>query len=387
MRLGIDASNIRGDGGVTHLLELLRVAEPNKYGISKIIVWSGEKTLAQLEERPWLKKINQHELNGKLVARTIWQSCKLVKAARAESCDLLFVPGGSIATNFRPVVTMSRNMLPFEWKEMLRYGISWLILKNLLLRLSQSRSFKKADGVIFLTKYAQKRVQNVIGAMQGQTVIIPHGINSRFLCEFKKQLPVSEYSEQRPLKLVYVSKVNPYKHQWNVVKAVANLRKNNFPVTLDLIGSVDYAPSFRKLETIINQSSDAARAWVTYHGSIPYEELHDRYREADIGIFASSCENMPNILLENMMASLPIACSDMGPMPEVLGDAGVYFDPEKPESIANALRKIILSPELRSNMIAKSKAKVNQYSWERCADETFGFLTKVASVYKYERKQ
>ena len=54
--LGIDASNIREGGGVTHLVELLRNAEPQNQGITKVIVWSGSKTLETIENRPSLKK-------------------------------------------------------------------------------------------------------------------------------------------------------------------------------------------------------------------------------------------------------------------------------------------------------------------------------------------
>ena len=61
---------------------------------------------------------------------------------------------------------------------------------------------------------------------------------------------------------------------------------------------------------------------------IPYHELHSEYKDADLGVFASSCENLPIILIEKMASGLPIACSNKGPMPEVLGSAGVYFDPE-----------------------------------------------------------
>ena len=55
MRLGIDASNIRSGGGVTHLVELLRAAEPSAYGFAQVIVWASQATLTRLDERPWLR--------------------------------------------------------------------------------------------------------------------------------------------------------------------------------------------------------------------------------------------------------------------------------------------------------------------------------------------
>jgi len=53
MRLGIDASNIRTGGGLTHLAELLNAAEPYKHGITRVTVWAGKQTIDSLPVKPW----------------------------------------------------------------------------------------------------------------------------------------------------------------------------------------------------------------------------------------------------------------------------------------------------------------------------------------------
>ena len=50
LTIGIDASNIRGGGGVTHLVELLRGFDPEGLGITRVVVWSGTKTLQALDQ-------------------------------------------------------------------------------------------------------------------------------------------------------------------------------------------------------------------------------------------------------------------------------------------------------------------------------------------------
>jgi len=65
-------------------------------------------------------------------------------------------------------------------------------------------------------------------------------------------------------------------------------------------------------------------------------------------------------------------------MPEVLGDGGVYFDPERPADIARALRELIASLLLRAEKAQESYTAALAYDWKRCADETFGFLARVA---------
>ena len=99
-----------------------------------------------------------------------------------------------------------------------------------------------------------------------------------------------------------------------------------------------------------------------------------------LGIFASSCENMPNILIETMAAGLPIACSNRGPMFEVLGDAGLYFNPENSNEIFDALEQLITQPELRNEKANESFDNVQRYKWSFCTNETFLFLDEVISV-------
>lgn len=376
LTLGIDASNLRRGGGVTHLVELLAAAEPEQHGFKRVIVWGGSATLAKLAPRPWLEKIALPALDKGLLSRTLWQRFGLGRLARAAKCDVLFVPGGNFSAHFRPIMTMSRNMLPFEWQELRRYGLSLLTLKLLVLRISQSRSLRRADGVIFLTEYARRNVPKVSGALTARLATIPHGLNPRFQSAPKPQEPIEAYNAERPYRLVYVSIIDQYKHQWHVVEAVHALRQQGLPLHLDLVGPA-YGPALRRLNAVLD-ALDPDRQWVTYHGAIPYEQLHGVYESADLGIFASSCENMPNILLETMAAGLPIACSERGPMPEILRDAGAYFDPESSPSIANAIRSLIDQPQQRQALAAASFARSSSYTWPACATHTFNFLANIA---------
>jgi glycosyltransferase involved in cell wall biosynthesis len=381
--IGIDATNLRQGGGRTHLIELLRVAQPLTHGIRKVIVWGGRETLATLEDRPWLEKINPVELDKGLLSRTLWQRFKLSQTARRAGCDLLFVPGGSYAGSFHPVVTMSRNMLPFEWQELWRYGWSLTTFRLLLLRYSQTRTYRGADGVIFLTRYAEQVVLKSMGRLSNERAIIPHGLNSRFTMAPRRQRPIESYCADSPYRLLYVSIINQYKHQWHLVEAVARLRQQTgWPLVLDLVGPA-YPPALKRLKASLHRF-DPDASWIRYLGAVPYAELHQIYVQADLGVFASSCENMPNILLETMAAGLPIACSNRGPMPEILQDAGVYFDPEDPEEIASALKQLIVSPDVRAEMANNSYAVAATYSWRRCADDTFEILADTIQRYRQQ---
>lgn len=379
LTVGIDAANLRRGGGVTHLVELLRAARPEDQGIERVVIWGGGQTLNAVDDRPWLDKQRQTELDKGLLHRSLWQRYRLSQVARDAGCDVLFVPGGNFAGNFHPVVTMSRNMLPFEWHELKRYGWSIFTLKLLLLRLTQSRSYKKAEGLIFLTDYACQGVLKVTGKLPGETCTIPHGLNPRFIQAPKMQRPIEDYDFAKPYRVLYVSIIDQYKHQWVVVEAVAALRQLGIPVVLDLVGPA-FPSALKRLNDTVNRL-DPNNDWAFYHGAIPFDKLHYQYSQADLGLFASSCENMPNILLETMASGLPIACSNRGPMPEVLGAGGLYFDPEQAEQITRALRQLIESPQLRADLSQVSYRQAQQYSWRRCADETFDFLVSIAQKH------
>ena len=126
---------------------------------------------------------------------------------------------------FNPYVSMSRNMLPFENNELLRFGISKTTIRYLLLRLLQTFSFRRAKGIIFLSEYAKKIILKKIGRIDNQYQIIPHGINKKFFNENSNRF------DKKKVELVYVSTINMYKHQWNVIDAVNNLRKVDLDIT------------------------------------------------------------------------------------------------------------------------------------------------------------
>ena len=376
MILGIDASNLRGGGGVTHLVEFLAAADPIVAGFTHVVVWGGWSTLNRIADKPWLEKRSDLWLERSLPVRSWWQSRRLSEEARFAECDLLFVPGGSYAGNFRPVVTMCQNLLPFEWHELKRFGFSWMSLKLMLLHLIQGVSFRRADGLIFLNQYAEREVLSAIGGTRAVTTVIPHGISKRFLLPVRRQLASDEFSSQRPFRLLYVSTIDVYKHQDKVAAAVGILREEGLPIILDLVGPA-YGPALGKLRQTMKQTNRMGEV-VRYFGPFAHERLHESYARADAFVFASSCENLPIILLEGMAAGLPIACSNRGPMPEVLGNAGLYFNPESVDSIAAALRKLFADNDLRLRLAQDASQRAAQFSWEACAGQTFAFLARIA---------
>ncbi len=376
MKIGIDASNLRQGGGRTHLVELLSNGEEHLGPIEQVIVWGGADTLAKLPRRVWIDPRHERMLDGSLVRRLLWQETNLV--SRARGVDLLFAPGGVTSPLVRPRVVMSRNLLPFDEIERARYGRSLTRLRLEVLRLGQARSFASADAVIFLNDYARERVVSAMPHPPRRVAVIPHGVADRFRLDPRPARLRSQVTADSPLRVLYVSSLAPYKHQGAVIEAVKRLREH-VDIELTLIGGADDSAYVDSVRHDIGVAT-AAGAKISYLGPKVFAELHDAYAAAEIFVFASSCENMPNILLEAMSSGLPIACARRGPMPHILGDAGVYFDPERPDEIAAALRALADDPDLRARSAALSVARSRAFSWARCARETFSFLADVGAT-------
>jgi glycosyltransferase involved in cell wall biosynthesis len=274
---------------------------------------------------------------------------------------------------------MSQNMLPFEPAEAKLFGaVHPMWLKMFLLRISQGRSFKAADGVIFLSEYARTRLCSRLKLDPKRTTLIPHGIEKRFFCEPRPTRPSADCSALDPFRLLYVSILMPYKHQLEVGQAVVRLRNSGIPVSIDFAG--DMWGNYGKAVSSGFRRLDPEQKFLRLLGPVPFDQLHDLYSKTDAFIFASSCENLPNILLEAMAAGLPVACSNRGPMPEILGDAGVYFDPEQSDDIARAIERLYVDPALRALLASKAQGRARGYSWERCAQETLAFIAAVAKA-------
>ena len=269
---------------------------------------------------------------------------------------------------------MSRNMLPFEFQEAFRFK-SWKVrIRFIVLFLTQSITFKRASGIIFLTKYAKEVILKKVKKVNKKLTIIPHGVDTYFLNIPKLQLDLNTYTFDKPYKFLYVSAISAYKHQWNVAEAIFRLNEAGFPVTLDLIGPGS-GESLEKLNRIVKSKRNSNKS-VNYLGLVEHKKLANYYKSADAFIFASTCENMPNILIEAMISGLPIASSSKGPMPEVLQDGGLYFDPLDVQSIYDCLKELIINKDTRIN-ITENARKINFYSWGECSERTFKYLLKV----------
>ena len=368
--LGIDASRNRSGGAKAHLIGVLSECNPTQCNLNEVHVWAFRSLLDQLPDYPWLVKHNPVALERSLIKQLFWQATKLAGEVKSAGCDILFTTDASTLCDFKPMVVLSQDMLSYEPGIMRYFGWGYARLRLLAILVLQNLAFKRAAGVIFLTRYAGKVIQHSCGPLPA-VAYIPHGVDAAF----KQTQALRSWPTvgERPIRCIYVSNAEMYKHQWVVVEAISLLRKRGYDLTLTLVGG-GTGPAQRLLQRAIEDSDNDGK-FVEQMAFLPHADLPALLADADLFVFASSCENMPVTLVEAMAVGLPIACSNRGPMQEVLADGGLYFDPEDAGSIGAALEQIIQSPELRMAIAQKAKVLSQQYNWKRCADETFTFIT------------
>ena len=370
IKVAVDASRVRSGGGVAHLVGIFSVEDPREFGIEQIHVWAYKKLLDLLPDRDWLIKHHPAALEKSLLHQSWWQGVQLSREIRQAGCNILFSADASTFCRFKPMVVLNQNMLAYDPGVLALFGWGKDRFQQTLMYFVQKKAFRFASASVFLTQHAAKQVQQRVGSLT-RTVCIPHGVAEIF--KQTSARAIWPKPGERPIRCLYVSPVFEYKHQNEVVLAVKTLRDQGVDIELTLAGG-----GGRRALNILNQllaQVDPQRHFVNLVEFIPNSKIADIIAEADLFVFASSCETFGIALLEAMTIGVPIACSNRSSLPETLQDGGEYFNPQDPRSIAQALQVLIDNPSLRQRRAARTKELASKYSWHRCANETWSFIS------------
>jgi glycosyltransferase involved in cell wall biosynthesis len=270
------------------------------------------------------------------------------------------------------MIVLNQNMLAYDPGVLALFGWGKDRFQQTLMYIVQRQAFRFAQGSIFLTQHARQQVQRRVGVLK-HTARIPHGVADIY----KQTSALASWPTEgeRPIRCLYVSPVLEYKHQIEVVLAVQALREQGLSIELTLAGGGGRR-ALKMLARLLSQV-DPVHRFVKVMDFIPNDQVAILTAQADLFIFASSCETFGIALLEAMTIGVPIACSNRSSLPETLQDGGEYFDPQDAQSIAKAISRLIQNPQLRAKKAARAKALAAQYSWARCASETWCFIADI----------
>ena len=371
MIIGIDAVSISSGGGLTYLMEFVNNLDADLVGDGHVFLWLYEGGMYdEIVERPFITIIL---VKKSTFSRILWKTKRLAVEARNKKCNIIFVMD-SIYFNFgafENIVTINQNLLPFEYREFLRYGVSFKTMKFIFLRWIFLYTFTRSKGVIFLSEYAKNKVLKIANNKFHHIVIHHAAMQNDF--SNKRQLSISKYNYSNPYNIVYVSSVEPYKHHIRIIEAVSSLREKGLPVSFRIVGNSGNSRSINLLEKAI-RLFDPTRDWIVYDDDIEYKDMSLVYNEMNLMIFSSTCETFGIPISEAINAYVPIVCSNRSSMSSIFGDKLFYFDPFSKESIADVLLNVIKSPNLRKIQTKRNYESMKYYGWGRVSLDTYSFI-------------
>jgi len=180
--------------------------------------------------------------------------------------------------------------------------------------------------------------------------------------------------------LLYPASLWPHKNHTQLLKAMALLRRNaSFNGSLILTGN----PLNRRdeIRSLINELGlSEAVLFLEY---IPLADMPVIYSLATLLVFPSLFEGFGIPILEAMSVGLPVACSKRASIPEVAGDAALYFNPEDTEDMAKKIWALWEDKNLRAELVQKGRERAGMFSWKRTAEITLGAYRRAYQSYQY----
>ena len=279
MIVGINAVNIKSGGGISHVENILINLSRkflNKQKINKIILWCNPSLYYYLSKLKLNKKnINLIKIKDNFLYNILWKIFFLYINLKKHNCDVLYSLDGVVLRKFRKVIILYQNLLPFSNYEIIRYGFSYQAFKLIFLRYIYYLSQKNADGVIYLNNYGKNQIENHIGKAK-KFIIIPHGISSDYISNIKKKI----ISKNNITNIIYISPIDLYKHQWNVVKAIELLIRENYNVKLHIVGFYSNKKAKNLFLNSCNELNNYKRNSVIYYGQLDKKTILSLLKKA-----------------------------------------------------------------------------------------------------------
>lgn len=202
--------------------------------------------------------------------------------------------------------------------------------------------------------------------------VITNGVDSEMF--YPKENKMISKNE---IRLLYLSRLTFQKGIETLIKALGILKErniNNYKLTV--VGEGHLKDSMFNLIDKFNM-----REKVDFLGWKKLEETPEVYRNSDVFILPSVMEGMPSVALQAMSCGLPLIASRVSGFEQILEEEinGYFAGFNNPEEFANAIEKLLKSPELIEKMSRESTRKARQFSWERISEQYLELYEK--SVY------
>ncbi len=238
-------------------------------------------------------------------------------------------------------------------------------IKRLGYRKVFKTAIQKSLKILVPSDFVKKDLIKEWNVSPDKIIATPEAVDDTLFAIAKK---VSPKKLDRALFLFYVGNAHPHKNIEGLIKVFLRLKKNYKDLKLVLAGADHYFWQRIKKEF---QHED-----IYYKGYISDEELVEYYKSAVLFVLPSFEEGFGIPLLEAMALGCPVVCSSVAALPEVGGDACVYFDPRDSDDIEKKISSVLDSKVLQGQLAEKGLERSRQFSWRKLAQKTLEVYLK-----------
>jgi len=236
---------------------------------------------------------------------------------------------------------------------------------------------KRAKKIIAVSNFTKQDIINEFKIDPDKITVIYEGVSTLSKKESKDEMNLDDnkillgYNINNPY-LLYTGNAYPHKNLEKLIKVFFAIIKKYRNLSLVLVGKEDYfyknIKDFARGQNLYNKLDK--NDFVKFLGYVPDSHLRILYKNAVVYIFPSYYEGFGLPALEAMVNDCPVLSSNKSSLPEVLGQAAVYFNPESEEEMQTQIESIINNGSMRQELISQGRAQIKKYSWEKCAAET-----------------
>ena len=325
-----------------------RLTGVERYG-SEILRWLGPK-MRVIKPRKTSIGLRGH----------LWEQFLLPRALTKD--DFLWSPAntGPLAVTRQAVTIHDLSVLDHpEW-----FAPSFRLWYLVLL----PRLARQARVVLTVSEHSRQSLIKRFGLPEEKVASVYNGVNLRQFhpCD---PAPVRAKYELGDRYILFVGSLDPRKNLERLLQAWVRLSDIR---DLELVIAGSHTNAFRP----ISMSGSSRRT--RFLGYVPDEDLPALYAGATFFIMPSLFEGFGLSVLEAMACGAPVITSYAGALPEVAGDAALQVDPTSVEGMAEVMRMLLSSEDLRSQLRHKGMERACKFSWERSAEEIWEVISRYA---------
>jgi glycosyltransferase involved in cell wall biosynthesis len=267
--------------------------------------------------------------------------------------------------NIAPILLGNKNIVTIHDVYFLRDRKRFGVLKQCYLRLFVCLTVKSAHKIIAVSNFTHNEIRHFYGIPENHLITIYEGFHQLSVTNDKSiSRTLSKFGICTKY-FLFVGTIEPGKNILGLIKAFDKAINQKY--SLVIVGKPGW--EYSVVNDYLQDHFLDDRVFLT--GYVDEFDLANLYHNALSLVLPSFDEGFGLPILEAMSQGCPVCCSNTSCLPEIAGDAALFFDPNDIDDIAHTLVKIC-DDKIRSELREKGFLNLKRFSWESCAKEIWG---------------